>query len=98
MNLVIDFGNTRIKAALFEGNTMKEQFIFNSEHELLEGLNPFGTSIENCLIGSVTKDHLRTSELLAKKFRTQVFKTDTPIPLKNLYKSALTLGSDRIAA
>lgn len=95
---MLDFGNTRIKAALFEGSTLKEQFVFDAEEEFLEGLDPFGTKVTDCLIGSVTKDHLRASEVLSKRFRTQVFKADTPIPLKNLYKSALTLGSDRIAA
>ena len=97
MNLVLDFGNTRIKTAVFEGTNLKENRIFNSEAELLTNLDSFQT-IKNCLIGSVTNDHAKASELLSSKFKTIVFKANTPIPLQNLYKSALTLGSDRIAA
>lgn len=97
MNLVLDFGNTRIKTAVFEAATLKENRIFNSEAELLANLDSF-QNIKNCLIGSVTNDHAKASELLSSKFQTIVFKANTPIPLKNLYKSALTLGSDRIAA
>lgn len=97
MNLVLDFGNTRIKTAVFEGTNLKENRIFNSEAELLANLDSF-KGIKNCLIGSVTNDHAKASELLSDKFKTLVFKANTPIPLKNLYKSALTLGSDRLAA
>jgi type III pantothenate kinase len=97
MNLVLDFGNTRIKSAVFEGTHLVEQRVFNSEQDLLSNLSSFD-SIQNCLVASVTNNHVKTSELLMVKFNTLVFKANTPIPLKNLYKSALTLGSDRIAA
>ncbi|MBL7931234.1 MAG: type III pantothenate kinase [Bacteroidia bacterium] len=97
MNLVLDFGNTRIKAGFFEGSQLLDAPVFQSEKELLENLDSI-KNISHCLIGSVTNAHSNTSELLAKKFNTQVFKADTPIPLENLYKSTLTLGSDRIAA
>ena len=97
MNLVLDFGNTRIKTAVFEGANLKENHIFNSENELLAALDSFA-GVKNCLIGSVTNDHAKASERLSSKFNTLVFAATTPIPLKNLYKSALTLGSDRIAA
>ncbi|WP_317899833.1 type III pantothenate kinase [Aurantibacillus circumpalustris] len=97
MNFVLDFGNTRIKTGLFEGNNLVETCVFASEKELLKQIDSF-SNIKNCLIGSVTKDHVQTSKQLALKFNTRVFESTTPIPLVNLYKSALTLGSDRIAA
>jgi type III pantothenate kinase len=96
MNLALDFGNTRIKLGLFEGKDLAEKRIFDSEADLLEILDSFVA--ENCIIGSVTKGHERTSQLLKARFNTLVFAANTPIPLKNMYKSALTLGSDRIAA
>lgn len=98
MNLALDFGNTRIKAGVFDNDKLVETLIFDAETELLESLNSFGSRVKNCIIGSVTNDHLKASELLAKKFNSFVFTGSTPIPLKNLYKSARTLGSDRIAA
>jgi type III pantothenate kinase len=97
MNLVVDFGNTRVKAGVFDASGLLEKYVFNSENDLLAAIDSF-SAIKNCLIGSVTNDHLKASELLASKFKTRVFAASTPIPLKNLYKSALTLGSDRIAA
>ncbi len=97
MNLVLDFGNTRFKAGLFKASELVEQQSFYSIAELLQyikGLN----SVQHCLIGSVTGDHAEVLDFCSKKFETSLFKADTKTPLKNLYKSALTLGSDRIAA
>ena len=96
MNLALDFGNTRIKAGFFKGKDLVEKRIFDSETDLLQNLDSF--DLDNCIIGSVTKDHQKTSELLNSRFNTILFTATTPIPLKNLYKTALTLGSDRIAA
>lgn len=97
MNLVLDFGNTRIKAGVFEGETLIEKRIFDSEIELLASLDSF-KAIKNCLIGSVTNQHSKASEVLSATFKTLVFTATTSIPLKNQYKSAATLGSDRLAA
>src|SRR4051812_11846284 len=97
MNLVLDFGNTRIKAGVFEGVNLVENRVFNSENELLAAIDLF-PGIKKCLIGSVTNQHQKASELLSTKFNTLVFAANTPTPLKNKYQSALTLGSDRMAA
>jgi type III pantothenate kinase len=97
MNLVLDFGNTRIKAGIFEGQNLLKKYVFDSENNLLNVIDSFG-AITNCLIGSVTNKHQSTSEVLSTKFNTKVFTADTPIPLKNLYKSVHTMGSDRIMA
>jgi type III pantothenate kinase len=50
------------------------------------------------MIGSVTTEHESFIVAHNSKFKIYTFKADTPVPLKNLYKSALTLGSDRLAA
>ncbi|MBX3163669.1 MAG: type III pantothenate kinase [Bacteroidetes bacterium] len=97
MNLVLDFGNTRIKTAVFEGENLVEKKIFNSETELLNALHLF-QNIQHCCIASVTGNHEAAAKMLSQKIHTLVFKADTKIPLKNLYKSSATLGSDRIAA
>lgn len=97
MNLVLDFGNTRIKTAVFEGENLLEKKIFNSETELINAGNLF-QNVQHCLIASVTNNHEKLAEMLSQKIHTIVFKADTKIPLKNLYKSSATLGSDRIAA
>jgi type III pantothenate kinase len=97
MNLVLDFGNTRIKAGVFDGTSLVQRSVFDSENELLAAINSF-SGIKNCLIGSVTNSHKQTSEVVALKFNTLVFAATMPGPLKNLYQSASTLGSDRMAA
>ncbi len=97
MNLVLDFGNTRIKAGVFDGTHLAQTQFFDTEKELLAAIPSF-SSIKNCIIGSVTNAHLNASNALSQQFYTLVFAANTPTPLKNLYQSALTLGSDRIAA
>jgi len=96
MNLVVDFGNTRIKAAVFKNNELISDFIFDSVAEaikMLDGIN----GIEHCMVASVTDQHEQLLPALQARFDTKLFTADTQVPLKNLYKSALTLGSDRLA-
>jgi len=97
MNLVIDFGNTRIKAAVFENNRLSGHFVFNTAEELL-GADVLNLPIRHCLIGSVTRQHEVVYEALAQKMQIRIFTNDCLLPLKNLYTSALTLGSDRLSA
>jgi type III pantothenate kinase len=97
MNLLLDFGNTRIKAAVFNGNQLLAKHAFIKENDLYEWLKKYH-GINNCLIGSVTKGHETVFTKLSQQFPTKIFQSNTPIPLTNLYKSALSLGSDRIAA
>lgn len=97
MNLVIDFGNTRVKAALFDRTELLEKHVFDSGQELIDS-KISDLKIKNCFIGSVTQEHNSVFEELSTRFKTSIFTAATPVPIKNLYKSALTLGSDRIAA
>lgn len=97
MNLVLDFGNTRVKAALF-GDGQLQQFQSFSNTQQLMSSSLLQQNIQNCVIGSVTKAHEGIEAQLSSKFHTYIFNGDSKIPLKNLYKSARTLGSDRIAA
>ena len=97
MNLVLDFGNTRIKAGLFKGNELQQQQMFDEDQELLNSMLSQGP-IDRCLIASVTQAHTRVFEEFSQSFATKLFTANTPLPLKNRYKSVLSLGSDRMAA
>lgn len=97
MNFVVDFGNTRIKAAIFSGAELQHSYVYNSVQGLLEGLKQI-PDFKNCLVASVTNGHKEFIKALPKGKPVILFSADTPIPIKNLYKSASTLGSDRIAA
>lgn len=96
MNLVLDFGNTRIKAGLFNGKELHSSMVFDSVSGLLSSNIP-SFAIHHCLMASVTSNHTEVFKEFSSKFSTQIFTSTTPIPLKNLYRSALTLGSDRLA-
>lgn len=97
MNLVLDFGNTRIKSGIFNNGELLLKEVFDSENELFAALDGL-PDIKNCLIGTVTNKHQACFDQLSTRFNTLLFRVDTPIPLKNRYQSALSLGSDRLAA
>jgi type III pantothenate kinase len=95
MNLVLDFGNTRIKAALFENGLLTNKKIYESVTELMADAELILPS-ENCIVCSVTSAHEAFFARYNK--RALLFSSETPLPIKNLYKSSATLGSDRMAA
>lgn len=97
-NLVIDIGNTRSKAAVFEDkelifSTQAEDYSLNS---LLELINKH--HVNQLIIGSVkgTFDINEASLPLGIKFLR--FNHQTVVPVKNHYESPQTLGLDRLAA
>lgn len=98
MNLIIDIGNTRIKTALFENAELKHFFVFESTSALIEaGL--FETyQIKHCIVATVVDNVEPFIDQLKEKAPTQLFTSQMPVPLVNLYQSANTLGSDRLAA
>ncbi len=98
MQLVIDIGNTRIKAALFEKDEIKHSFVFQSLEEVIESDIFQQFTITYCIVGSVVNGMEAFIEKLNQKVNVSIFTTDTPIPIQNNYKSANTLGSDRLAA
>ena len=98
MNLVLDIGNTRIKAALFERDVLKETGVFDSVNSFHASALFEKQAVAHCIIGSVVNEMESFIMSLQKKCPVLVFSSDTPTPLKNLYRSAHTLGSDRLAA
>ena len=97
MNLVIDIGNTRIKAALFNGNSPVELKIYTSLNQLITD-DFFVKQAKQAIIGTVVNDLEVSFEELNKLVPTRIFTSSTNIPLKNLYQSLSTLGSDRTSA
>lgn len=97
MNLVVDFGNTRIKAAVFNGKELLQSFVFDSVNKLIDGLNLI-SDLKNCVIASVTKEHESFMNTLPSNVQLVFFNSETVIPIKNCYRSPLTLGADRLIA
>ena len=95
MNLVIDIGNTRIKAAVFDGKKLIACHIIKSfkESSFTALINRY--AIRAVIFSSVVKEEkiLGASEIL------QVFylNHNTALPIVNDYATPATLGTDRLA-
>lgn len=96
MNLAIDIGNTRIKAGLFEGKELRQVLYFSQPEELIQ--HPGIRNAQKAIIGSVVNGHEPFYQQLQTLMPLTLFTTQSRIPLHNHYKSASTLGSDRLAA
>ncbi len=98
MNLIIDIGNTKVKSAVFEENSLLAKQIFelhvfsNSIQKTFEKY-----PIQRAILSSV--NHLNKKELgfLTKLVPVTVLNNQTPLPFYNKYKTPETLGVDRIA-
>jgi type III pantothenate kinase len=97
LKLILDIGNTRIKAALFEASELKHFFVFSSTNDLLQADLFQKYPVTYCIIGSVVNDIEPFIAELKKRTDVLVFTSETPVPIINAYKSAHTLGSDRLA-
>lgn len=97
MNLIIDIGNTRIKAGLFNQNELLEIKYFDSLKMLVLDVE-FIKKAKQAIIGSVVDGLEKEIAELQNLIPLQIFTSTSKIPLKNLYQSASTLGSDRLSA
>ena len=97
MNLAIDIGNTRVKAALFDKNELIELKYYSGVDAIISDVD-FFKMCDAIVIGSVVDGLDEYYKQLAQLKETILFTSETRIPLKNLYKTTATLGSDRIAA
>ena len=98
MRLVIDIGNTRAKAALFEQNNLVHYFVFNNTDELLKANIIEQYKVKNCIVCSVIDGIESFIGKLKKQVVVLLYSIQTSTPLKNCYESPFTLGSDRLAA
>ncbi len=98
MNLIIDVGNSRTKAAVFENDTLFEIKVFDS-NKLLNEVDIFikKYSIDQGIISSVKKISKNVLNQLKNKTSILVLDSSIKVPFKNLYKTPKTLGVDRIA-
>ncbi|WP_299228390.1 type III pantothenate kinase [uncultured Psychroserpens sp.] len=99
MNLIIDVGNTLVKLAVFQDNTILEKVTVN--HKAL--LNSTRLMIEKYskltkgIISSVGKLPAYDVEKLSAEIDLMLLNSSTQLPFENHYKTPKTLGVDRIA-
>ncbi|WP_298140415.1 type III pantothenate kinase [Flavobacterium sp.] len=98
MLLAIDVGNTQIKSAVFEHNTLlqKEIISYSDWKNILKNILKNFPKIENIVVSSVGK--LDKTDFLELKDGVNVFFVSREIvfPFKNKYETPNTLGIDRM--
>lgn len=97
MQLIIDVGNTRVKAAVFQDEQFKQLEIIDQE-DFISQLGMFAGQfpIKKAIISSVgrlTEAQRRSVQL---RFPTVLLSHKTELPFTNLYKTPETLGVDRM--
>lgn len=95
LNLCIDIGNTRTKAAFFEHGSLVHHY-YTSIQDVLSDTKLL-SSLDGLIISSSKMD---IQDLEVPKHIKQVILLDhnTATPLVNLYETPETLGKDRLAA
>jgi type III pantothenate kinase len=99
MKLIIDYGNTRVKVAIFDRDQLHDKWEReNLNTEILQNFLKDKTDVTSAIISAVRKYPVPVKDLLKKRFKFVELSETTPLPLKNKYLSPHTLGKDRIAA
>jgi type III pantothenate kinase len=98
MNLIIDVGNTRVKAAVFEKDTLKEVSVFQKEKIISEVKKIIKKNkISSSIVSAVATLSDENLEKLHGFLNLMELNHETKVPFSNKYKTPTTLGVDRIA-
>ena len=100
MNLIIDIGNTKIKAAIFrKGVQINSYTSENKELPFIQEILDRYPKIVSAIISSVRSSNNDLFTYLKSKLENVCFfDNNITIPLENLYETKNTLGYDRLAA
>lgn len=103
MNLVLDIGNSRTKAAVFNATKLVQKQVFeNSDASRSVGiLTMCAGGVERVIVSSTRRrddDNEMIAILKERCGNVLWFDNSVPVPLKNSYATPQTLGCDRIAA
>jgi type III pantothenate kinase len=97
-SIILDIGNSRTK--LFVADDV--EILYSTTYETVADLEKVFTlfpQITNGIYSASGQIAKETEDFLNERLDCLVhFTSETPIPIKNLYKSPETLGSDRLAA
>lgn len=97
-NLVVDFGNTLTKVAVYQSNELiylekTSLLTTNLLEQLRQAFFP-----DFAIISTVIEIPADLRQYLDTTFKFYELTHQTPVPVKNLYKTPETLGKDRLAA
>ena len=96
MHLAIDMGNSRTKAALFDGTALRQAYQFSDWSALLAVVDEH--AVTRAIVSSVGQS--REVRALGRRLPIPLLVLDgtTPLPFVNTYETPATLGTDRLAA
>ena len=97
MQLALDFGNSAVKAGIFDGRELilvqtQKQFSKTQLRQLLKHY-----AIERCMSCSVTRASVPLEKFFRQNTTYRRLRSSTVLPIKNYYKTRNTLGMDRLA-
>ena len=98
MVLTIDVGNTRIKAAVFEGSTVLETFVFEKK-ELEKKIENILKKFQNCsdlVVASVGNVEKQSFLAFENQLKVHFLTHEDVFPFINRYATPKTLGIDRM--
>ncbi|HUW06373.1 MAG TPA: type III pantothenate kinase [Williamwhitmania sp.] len=101
MNLVVDIGNTRVKAATYQKGAVVNQLAVGYESliQLISWIES-QASYSGAIVSTVKEQSDATTQKIIAALPVEpIFLSHTtPIPIKNCYTTPETLGNDRLAA
>lgn len=97
MNLVLDIGNSLLKAGIFKNNNLINYCEFNKDYFLNVKSILDNNPISHSIASNVSESNNKLIELLSNKTNLIEFNSSLNVPFKNCYQSKNTLGKDRIA-
>ena len=99
MNLILDFGNTQKKLALFDagGLQLVENYKAISRDIIAQFIDAH-PEITSCILSSVIQHPENIPEYLRQRLQYICLDEHTPIPVRNRYETKSSLGKDRLAA
>ena len=97
MNLVIDIGNSLIKAAVFENQNLIWSEVFETISERVIENHFKKYVITSAIVSSVASGNDSIEKYLKTLTSCIHLNVNTPIPIKNNYSTPDTLGNDRLA-
>jgi type III pantothenate kinase len=97
-SIAVDIGNTKIKAGVFDKDSLQEIFLFetNEAHALKNIIQK--NFITHSILCNVGNENEYLEKLLTDETQFLKLNSITPLPFKNKYQSPETLGMDRVAA
>lgn len=98
MQINIDIGNSKIKVAVFEQNSLVELFTFEeneAEKNFKKILKKYPQTTKS-VVSSVGKLSFEALDVLKTKTNLHTISHETPFPFTNLYATPKTLGIDRM--